>query len=121
MINKVQDGMKLLWTNGTGNAVVSGQVVAVGNQIGIACVDIANGASGNLDMCGVFTVPKTTGTGAIANGAKVLWDVSAAKFDVGTATPATGDISGCCVAWGGAATGDATMDVKINVGVGTVA
>lgn len=120
MTNEVQDGKKITWTNGTGSNVVAGQVVAVGILVGVACVAIANGASGAVAMDGVFTVPKATGN-AWVSGAKVLWDVSAAKFDHGGATPATGDISGCCVAWAGAASGDTTGKVKINVGVGTVA
>jgi len=71
-------------------------------------------------MEGVFTLPKATGQ-AWTTGMKLLWDVSAAKFDYSGATPATGDISVCCVAWAAAASGDTTGQVKINVGVGTVA
>jgi len=120
MKNLIQDGKRITWTNGTGTAVVAGQAVAVGNQVGVACVDIANGASGAVAMEGVFELPKVTGT-AWTLGARLLWDVSAAKFDLGTATPATGDISVCCVAWEAAASADAVGYVKINVGVGTVA
>lgn len=120
MINEIQDGKRITWTNGTGSDVVAGQAVAVGNQVGVACVDIANGESGAVAMEGVFSLPKATGSAWTA-GSKLLWDVSAAKFDVGTATPATGDISVCCVAWAAAASGDTTGYVKINVGVGTVA
>ena len=91
--NYVQSGDVINWTNGTGSAVVSGQVVAIGQVVGVALVAIANGASGTVGLRGVYTVPKVT-TAVIAAGESLLWDVSAAKFDAKAATPATGDISG---------------------------
>lgn len=120
MKNYIQDGDRLTWTNGTGSDVAAGAPVVIGNLIGVACVAIANGASGAVAMEGVFTLPKATGSAWTA-GSRLLWDASAARFDVGTATPATGDVSVCCVAWGAAASADTTGLVKINCGVGTVA
>ena len=123
MINYIQQGNRITYTNSSGSTISAGAVVAVGNIIGIACADIANGASGALAIEGVFVVPKASGASghAIAQGEKVLWDTSAAKFDLGWATPATGDISGCCVAVEAAITTATTVKVKLNVGVGTVA
>lgn len=91
--NFVQDGDVITWTNGTGSAVVSGQVVAIGNILAVALVDIASAASGSVKTRGVFTVPKVSGA-VIAAGESLTWDVSAAKFDDNAATPATGDITG---------------------------
>ena len=119
MINYVQPGSRLTWTNG-GFAVTSGAVVVVGNLIGIATGDIGAGATGELAMDGVFTVPKVSGA-VIAVGEKVMWDASAGAFDDSAASPATGDVTVCCVAWAAAGNGDTTLPVKINVGVGTVA
>ena len=34
--NYVEPGMTMTWTNGTGSAVVSGQVVKAGNILGVA-------------------------------------------------------------------------------------
>lgn len=116
----VQDGAVMDYTN-AGSAITSGSVVAVGNIIGVALADIAaTSGVGSVALEGVFTLPKVTGT-AWTQGAKLLWDASAGKFDLGTATPATGDISGCCVAFAAAASGATTGLVKLNVGVGTVA
>jgi predicted RecA/RadA family phage recombinase len=120
MNNEIQDGKRITWTNGTGAAVSAGDPVVIGNQIGVACVDIANAANGAVAMEGVFELPKVAGT-AWTLGAELLYDVSGAAFDLGTATPATGDVSVCCVAWNAAAAAATVGYVKINVGVGTVA
>jgi predicted RecA/RadA family phage recombinase len=117
--NYYQDGEVLDYTNTTGAAIKSGDPIAIGNIMGIAVLDIAISATGAVQTEGVWKVPKVTGA-AWVQGAKVLWDKSAAKFDVGTATPAAGDISNCCVAAYAAASGDATGYVMLNVGLGTV-
>lgn len=119
--NYVQEGKVIQWTNGTGVDKTAGSAVAIGQQIGVLLVDIANGASGSVAMEGVFALPKVDAA-VIAQGESVIWDASAGKFDDNLATPATGDVSGCCVAMEakGATTSD-TIEIKLNVGVGTVA
>lgn len=91
--NFVQDGDTIAWTNGTGAAVTAGSVIAIGQILGVALVDIANGATGSVGIKGVFSCPKVTGA-VIAAGESLVWDISAGKFDDNLATPATGDISG---------------------------
>jgi len=121
--NFVQEGGTISWTNGTGDAVVSGQVVAIGNILGVAAVDIANGAVGTVYVEGVFTCPKASGatTHDFAQGAAVYWDASAGKFEkTGTGTLATGDLSGSAVAWEAAASTATTAKIKINQNVGSV-
>lgn len=109
--NFVQPGKVIDWTNATGSAVVSGQVVAIGQILGVAQVDIANGASGSVGINGVFTVPKVSGA-VIAQGESLTWDVSAAAFDDNAATPATGDITGApAVAFEAAGNGVTSFDV----------
>jgi predicted RecA/RadA family phage recombinase len=73
--------------------IVSGQVVATGNILGVATGDVANGAQGEMCLRGVFKVPKVSGA-VIAAGESLTWDVSAAAFDDNAATPAAGDITG---------------------------
>jgi len=117
--NFVQDGDVISYSN-AGSAITAGSVVAIGSLIGVALVDIAATTGvGSVQLRGVFTLPKATGS-AWTQGAKLLWDASAAKFDIGTATPATGDISVCCVAFAAAASGDTTGKVLLNAGVGTI-
>lgn len=94
----VQSGDVITWSNATGSNVASGAVVQVGlAQLGIALVDIANGASGSVAVDGVFSLAKTTG--AIAQGGKVWWDAvnsycvnapTLTAFFVGYATVAAG-------------------------------
>lgn len=103
-----------------GSNISAGAVVVIGQQIGVALVDIASGDTGTVGLCGVFEVPKVAGA-VIGQGESVIYDVSASAFDDNLATPATGDVSGCCVATKAAGNGETTVQVKLNVGVGTVA
>lgn len=114
------EGNVIDWTNGTGSAVAVGDVVKMGGTLGVALVDIADGATGSVGF-GVFTnVPKVSAA-VIADGESLTWDVSAGKFDDNAATPATGDVQGppavAVGAWGNGAT---TMTVKFTGVPGTV-
>jgi predicted RecA/RadA family phage recombinase len=118
--NFKSEGCTKLWTNSTGSAVVSGQVVRNGVRLGVAAVDIANGASGTIYLIGVFTVPKVSGA-VIADGENIIWDASAAAFDDNAATPATGDVSNCVVAEEAAGNGVTTIKAHFYNRIGTVA
>ena len=118
--NYVQPGNIITWTNGTGTAVVSGQVVVVGQTLGVALVDIANGAAGSVAIEGVFSVPKVS-SAVIAAGESLTWDVSIAAFDDNGATPATGSITGPpAIAIEAAGAGVTTLKVKFTGVPGTV-
>lgn len=117
--NYVYAGETLDYTN-SGSAIASGDVVVIGNIMGIALTDIANGATGAIAIEKVWTAPKVPAA-VIAQGETVIWDVSEGAFDDNLATPATGDVSGCCVATEAAGSGAATVKVRLNVGVGTIA
>ncbi len=56
------------------NAVSAGDVIVLGNLIGIARLDIGAGTLGSLAVVGVFDAPKATG--AITAGAAVYWDAT---------------------------------------------
>jgi predicted RecA/RadA family phage recombinase len=72
----ISEGGRIDWTNGTGSAVSSGDVVQVGfKQLGVALVDIASTAVGAVETCGVFELKKASG--AIVQGAPVWWDAVA--------------------------------------------
>ena len=118
--NFQQPGDVITWTNGTGSAVVSGQVVRVGNILGVALGDIASTASGSVALSGVFTVPKVSAA-VIAQGESLTWDASAAAFDDNAAAPATGDVTGPpAVAFQAAGNGVTSMAVKFTGVPGTV-
>lgn len=114
----VQPGKVLQYT--AGSNIASGDVVVIGKILGVALNAIASGATGSVAIDGVFTLPKVT-TAVIPQGSHLLWDVSAGKFDVGTATPATGDVSGPpAVAFEAAGNGATTLAVKLTGVPGTV-
>lgn len=86
--NHVQKGAVMPWTNGTGSAVVSGQPVAVGDMVGVAAVDIADGESGELYLEEVWELPKEAPL-VIDQGDTVYFDPSAGEIDkTNTNTPA---------------------------------
>ena len=112
----VQPGDKITVT--AGSAISAGDVVEIGNMVGIADVDIANGETGTVTIAGVHTVAKTTGT-AWSQGDMIDWDTSASEFHTGL-TPATGDITDCAIAAADAASGAATGEVLLLPGRGAV-
>lgn len=116
--NYIQEGAVIDYVAGAD--ITSGSVVVAGNIIGVALTDIANTETGSLAISGVFEVPKVSAA-VIGQCQSVMYDVSASAFDDNLATPATGDVSGACVAVEAAGNGDTTVKVKLNVGVGTVA
>jgi predicted RecA/RadA family phage recombinase len=117
--NYVSEGDVLPWTNTTGSAVASGQVIVMGHALGVALVAIANGASGAVAVEGVFEVPKVSAA-VFAQGEKLVFDISAnsgvGAFDDSAATPATGDITGGAVAWRAGANTETTALVKLTPG-----
>lgn len=115
--NYIQPGEVIDYTAGAD--IATGDVVVVGNLIGVAITDIANGAVGPAKITGVFELPKVP-TAVIGAGETVNWDLDVGAFDDNQAVAAAGDLSGGCVAVAAAGNGDATVMVKINVGANTV-
>lgn len=121
--NYVQAGDVIQYTAGAD--ITAGSVVKIGALLGVALTDIANGATGSVAIRGVFTVPKVSAA-VIAQGERLVWDVSAAsgagEFDDSAASPATGDVSGeAAVAWEGAGNGVTSLQVMFTGVPGTVA
>ncbi len=113
--NFICDGDVLPWTNTTGAAVSSGQLVVAGHLLGVALGAIAAGSTGSVAVEGVFTLPKVSGA-VFAQGEKLVYDVSASSFDDSSATPAAGDITGGAVAWAAGSDGQTTAEVKLTPG-----
>src|SRR5690554_6265851 len=106
-----QQGAVLDYTNGTGSDISADDVVAVGDCIGIALVDIADGETGAVAIDGMFQVTKVAGT-AWTQGAKLDWDASAEAFDVDI-TAAAGDVEDCGIAALAAATADTVGYIRL--------
>ena len=74
----VQRGETLDYKN-TGDAKIeSGEIVKIGEKIGVAACDIEVGETGALAVEGVFAFPAASGGSAIEMGAKVYWTGEAA-------------------------------------------
>lgn len=116
--NYVNDGQVITYSN-SGSAISSGDVVIINNIVGVALVDIANGASGSVAIEGVFTVPAVSAA-VISQGEAVIWDATAEAFEDDQHAAGTGDITGACVAMADSGNGDTTVMVKLNVAIGTV-
>jgi predicted RecA/RadA family phage recombinase len=103
-----------------GATTTAGSVVKVNKILGVAIADIANGATGPVQIVGVFSCPKLSGA-VIAAGESLTWDVSAGNFDDQAATPATGDVTGAAaVAVEAAGNGVTTVKVRFTGVPGTV-
>ena len=110
MINKQQTGVIL--NHIAASDITSGAVVAIGDRIGVAITDIANGAEGALLTEGVAELPKDASV--VAQGAQLYWSGTAitTNADDGEATPTAYVKAGFAAA--PAATGAATALVKLN-------
>lgn len=105
--NHIQKGDVLDWNNDSGADVVSGQLVAVGDKVGIALGDIADGEVGRVAVAEVWEVPKKAV--AVTVGQSLYLDVSEKKV---TGTPTDNVAAG--YAFAPAATDDGTVLLKIN-------
>lgn len=108
----MQQSMKagvIPWTNGTGSAVSSGDPIDLGARLGIALVDIADGATGSVAVEGVYMLAKEAAL-AITQEAEVYWDVSESKISTtqGNGDPRAG------IAVKAAAANDSYVHVHIN-------
>lgn len=121
--NYVAPGDTIKWTNGTGAAVASGQLIKAGHISAVALVAIAAGATGTVAIEGVWDVPKVSAA-TFGIGEKLLLDVSAngglGAFDDSAATPATGDLMGAAIAVNPGLNTETTCRVKLTPGNATL-
>ncbi len=106
--NVVQKGEIVTLT--ASRAVTQGQGMLRGVTFGVAMGDVANGATGEFALTGVFTLPKV-GAQAQGEGVAVFWDNTA--FNV-TTTVGTNTRIGVVANVGGRLAADTTVDVRLN-------
>ena len=106
--NYVQEGDVIDHVNASGSTITSGTAVLIGARLGVALADIANGATGSVQVEGVFTVAKL-GTDVVAAGALLYWDNTNKRL---TTTASGNTLSGFAVAAAGS--GVTTVNIKIN-------
>lgn len=99
--NYKQPGDVLTYTNVTGSDIASGDVVKLGAAsdctLGVALTDIANGASGEVAISGVFEVPKVSDA-VFTMGESLVFNTSAGAFNDNAAATASGDVTGSVIA-----------------------
>ncbi|OGQ60751.1 MAG: hypothetical protein A3J24_06445 [Deltaproteobacteria bacterium RIFCSPLOWO2_02_FULL_53_8] len=108
MKNFIQEGKTLTYANATGSAILSGATVLVGKRLGIAAVDIANAASGALEMDGVFNINKLS-TDVVGQGDLLYWDDTNKRL---TTTATNNTLAG--YAQDAAGNGVTTVNCRIN-------
>lgn len=106
MKNFIQEGTRVDWTNTTGSAVASGDVVIVGSLAAIAVVDIADTKSGEVALEGVYELTKDAPL-VISQGDEVFWNTSNKEVTKTATDKPLG------VAFRAAASADTTVQVKI--------
>ena len=117
--NREQEGIVIDFTN-AGSAILSGAVVIIGDIIGVALVNIATSATGAVAITEVYDIPKVDAA-VIAQGESVNFDLSALAIDDKNATPASGDIVDCGIAFEtlGATTNE-NIKILLTPGTGSV-
>lgn len=106
MKNFVQPGNTVTMPAPSGG-VLSGQGLLVGTLFGVAAYDAAEAAEVEMDLVGVFDLPKAAG--AITQGAPIYWDDTAKNV---TATATGNDLIGAAIL--AADAGAATARVRLN-------
>jgi predicted RecA/RadA family phage recombinase len=93
-----------------GADIDAGEGVLVGSLFGVAATDIANGARGNINLGGVYDLPKV-GSQAWTVGALVYWDNA---NDRCTTTAGSLKLIGVAAAAVGSGAGETTGRVRLN-------
>jgi len=106
MQNQIRRGQTLTWRNDSGGEVKGGDLVIIGDVVGVATGDITADALGAVAMEGVFRLPKAAG--AIAAGKRVYVEAGGLITETPGGSPAG-------VAWAEALAAEPFALVKINV------
>lgn len=105
MLNKSQKGGTLKYRNQGSEPLKGGDLVLVGDVLGVAATDISVGALGVLVMEGVFNLAKDGG--AMTQGQRLYVDAQGLISASPSSNPAG-------VAWADAGAGEGLALVKIN-------
>ncbi len=100
--------------------VVNGVPIIIGSQIAVPLATALTGVTCSFAVKELHELPAVSGAEFVA-GEQAIFDVSAGLFDDHSATPATGDLTGACIAWETkTAAAGGTILVELNAGVGAV-
>lgn len=114
MNNAFSDGNTITITG----PATAGVPVIAGTVLAVPVATLASGESGAAIIDGpAFVLPKLS-TAVVAQGAKLIWDVSASQVIVASA--ATGDLNNFGVAMAAAGNGATSVVAKLTPGVGAL-
>lgn len=103
MRNKVQNGKTIAYTVPSGVTIASGDLVVLDSMVGVAITGGTEGQSIELELEGVFNIPKTTGV-AFTLGAKLYWVSGTKKLTNTDNSGANAYVGAAFLAAGSAAT-----------------
>lgn len=108
MTNKyIQPGE--VWDYTAGADIASGDVVVMGDVVGVALAAIANGATGPVQVSGVFELAKLS-TDVAAIGDPLYWDAGNSRL---TVTASTHKLAGYAAQASGSGTATARVKLKL--------
>jgi predicted RecA/RadA family phage recombinase len=110
MKNFIQKGETKSWVNDTGLALVAGAVVQIGSRVAVCINNIAIGATGEVALRGVFSLPKLT-TAVTTDGLLLNWNNTTREFQTATST-----LDGAAIATEVVGSGPALVECEINPG-----
>jgi predicted RecA/RadA family phage recombinase len=114
MLNLIQDGYNLEYTNPGPDVIKGGDIIPLVNIVGIAATDLKTGETGAALVHGVYSVPKLAE--AFVQGDKVYVDYTTKKATK-TVSTGTGTVYAHVplgIVWEAAAAGDTEAAVSIN-------
>lgn len=108
-----QPGQTMDWVNTSGGAVAVDSLVKIGDRVGVACVDIAPGETGAVQMEGVVEVPKKS-TDVVAQGDALYFDESDDEVTLADGGGGSGGNILAGYAFSSAGNGATTVWLKLN-------
>ena len=106
--NYIQEGKHLDYDNDTGSDIESGDLVVIGQRVGVALVDIDDGDAGAVAVEGVFEVDKEASL-AVTQGDLLYCNETGGELDK---TETSQTLAG--YAFADAAASASTVKVKLN-------
>lgn len=113
--NFIKPGEHLTFVAGAN--IASGAGVLLGTLLGVSLTTVANGASGEAAVEGVWELPKASAD-VIAAWSRPVWDTATAAFITGLAT--TGDLLNGAIAVEAAGAGATKVKVRLLPGGGSL-
>lgn len=108
-----QPGEVIEWTNDTGDDVAVDSLVKINDRVGVACVDIADGATGSVQVWGVVEVAKLS-TDVVTQGVSLYLDNTNHRVTLTTDGPGSDVNILAGYAWSGSGNGATTVELKLN-------